>query len=822
MDNRPFRFLLIEDNPGDVMLIRAFLIEAGTAQFEMEHVDRLSSGLERLKERRFDCLLLDLGLPDSQGLETLTRALSRNRDLPIIVLTGLADEMTGMKAVQEGAQDYLVKGEVSCRLLVSSMRYAIERNRIEGRLRRSNRALRVLSECNQTLIRATEEMDFLCKICGIITHEGGYRLAWIGFAGQDQDKTVHPVASTGYEEGYLETVRITWGEDERGRGPAGTAIRTGRPVIFKNVATDPDYEPWRADAARRGYGSTIALPLIGEGLAFGALNIYATEPDAFDDEEIHLLTELTDDLAYGILELRGRTTHTLTEQALRESEDRFRQVVENIREVLWMKDVRRPQVLYVNPAYGKIWGRSCESLYVSPDSWLDAVLPIDRERIMEAALSKQVQGTYEEVYRIMRSDGTLRWIAERAFPVKDASGDVSRVVGIAEDITERKALEDQLHHAQKMEIIGRLAGGVAHDFNNILTAIIGYATLLQMKMQEDDPLKLNVEPILLASEKASALTRSLLAFSRKQVLNPEPVNLNDIIRRLESLLSRLMGEETRLNIELADKDLVVMADSLQIDQALMNLASNARDAMPKESLLTITTGTIELDDKFITAHGYGTPGMYVLLSVTDTGTGMDEKTKERIFEPFFTTKDVGKGTGLGLAIVYGIVKQHEGYINVYSEPGEGTTFNIYLPLIKAAARELKPRIPEIPVKGSETILVAEDNAPVRKLISSMLEEFGYTVIEAVDGKDALHKYVENKDKIQLVLLDVIMPYKSGKTVYDEMRKVSPAVKALFMSGYALYTVKDKEVIEEEGTNFISKPVSPSELLRKVREMLDKA
>ena len=697
-----------------------------------------------------------------------------------------------------------------------------ERKRIEERLRRLNRALRVLSECNQTMIRSTEEMDFLREICRVVISGGGYPLAWIGFAGQDQDKRVYPVASAGYEEGYLETMRITWGEDERGRGPTGTAIRTGRPAVCKNVAEDPDYAPWRADATRRGYGSSIALPLISEGLPFGALNIYAPEPNAFDDEEVALLTELAEDLAYGILTLRSRTAHTLTEQALRESEERFRQVVENIREVLWMKDIRHNQIIYVNPAYGEIWGQSCESLYVSPDSWLDAVHPIDRRRIMEAALSKQVQGTYEEVYRIMHPDGTFRWIAERAFPVRDASGEVCRIVGIAEDITERKMIEDQLHHAQKMEIIGRLAGGVAHDFNNILTAIIGYATLLQMKMPEDDPLKLNVEPILAASEKAAALTRSLLAFSRKQVLNPEPVNLNDIIRRVERLLLRLIGEEIRLNTKPADEDLIVMADSMQMDQVLMNLVSNARDAIPNEGLLTIATETVALDDKFIAAHGYGTPGMYALLSVTDTGTGMDEKTRERIFEPFFTTKDVGKGTGLGLALVYGIVKQHEGYITVYSEPGEGTTFNIYLPLIQAAARELKPRMPAIPVEGSETVLVAEDDATVRKLISSMLEEFGYTVIEATDGNEAIQKFMENKERVQLVILDVIMPHKSGKTVYDEIGKVSPAMKALFMSGYTVYMVKEKGVIEEEGTNFLSKPVSPSELLRKVREVLDKA
>ncbi|MEW6739751.1 MAG: ATP-binding protein [Nitrospirota bacterium] len=412
-------------------------------------------------------------------------------------------------------------------------------------------------------------------------------------------------------------------------------------------------------------------------------------------------------------------------------------------------------------------------------------------------------------------------------PVKEADGTVSGLILILLDVTDRKRAEDesailkaQLGQAQKMEAIGRLAGGIAHDFNNILTAIIGYGSLLKTNMDREDPLVAYVEQILSSSERAANLTQQLLAFSRKQIISPKPVNLNEVIKRTEKLLLRLIGEDIELKTILADKDLTAMADSGQIEQVLMNLATNARDAMPHGGLLTIETELVELDKEYIKTHAVETPGIYARISVTDTGIGMDEKTRERIFEPFFTTKEFGKGTGLGLAIVYGIIKQHNGYINVYSEPGKGTTFRIYIPLIKPEFKEAESIVLPAPKGGTETILAAEDDAEVRRLTKEVLENFGYKVIEAVNGVDAINKFIENKDRIQFLLFDLIMPKKNGKEAYEEIRKIMPDIKVLFTSGYPADIIHEKGVLEE-GINFISKPVSPDDLLRKVREVLDK-
>ena len=386
-------------------------------------------------------------------------------------------------------------------------------------------------------------------------------------------------------------------------------------------------------------------------------------------------------------------------------------------------------------------------------------------------------------------------------------------------LEELKLTHIQLLQAQKMEAVGQLAGGIAHDFNNILTAIIGFGTLLKME-EKDDLSRSYINNILTSAERAANLTRALLTFSRKQIIRPKLLNLNDIIQRLEKLLSRLIGEDIELSVVLTDKDLTVMADSSQIDQVLMNLATNAQDAMPEGGSLTIKTECVQLDYEFIKRHGFNKPGHYALLSVEDTGTGMDEKTREKIFEPFFTTKEVGKGTGLGLAMVYGIVKQHDGYINVYSEPDRGTIFKIYLPLIKSTIEEEKEAILPMIERGTETVLLAEDNAQVRELIREVLTGFGYTVLEAKDGEEAIQVFYENREKIQLLILDVIMPKRNGKEVYDEIKMVRPDIEAIFMSGYDANIIYKKNIVEER-FDFIPKPILPDELLRKVRKVLDK-
>ncbi len=385
---------------------------------------------------------------------------------------------------------------------------------------------------------------------------------------------------------------------------------------------------------------------------------------------------------------------------------------------------------------------------------------------------------------------------------------------------EKEKLHHQLLQAQKMEAVGQLAGGIAHDFNNILTAIISYGSLLKMKMKEDDPLSSYADHILSSSEKAANLTQSLLAFSRKQIVNKKSVDINGIIRKSENLLVRIISEDIELKTVLTEGDLTAMADPLQIEQIFMNLATNARDAMPHGGKLEIETKIVDLDETFVKTHGYGKIGRYALISVSDTGIGMDERIRDKIFEPFFTTKEVGKGTGLGLSIVYGIIKQHGGYIGVYGEPEKGTTFNIYLPLIRTEAEEAQPKVVDIIKRGIETILLADDNSEVRAGAKAMLEEFGYKIIEATDGEDAIVKFKRYKDRIKLVILDVIMPKKNGKEAYKEIRRISPDIKVIFTSGYTADIIQQKGILSE-GSGFVHKPITPQVLLNKVREILDR-
>ncbi|GLI36748.1 response regulator [Geobacter hydrogenophilus] len=383
---------------------------------------------------------------------------------------------------------------------------------------------------------------------------------------------------------------------------------------------------------------------------------------------------------------------------------------------------------------------------------------------------------------------------------------------------EKELLAEELRHAQKMEAIGTLAGGVAHDFNNILTAIVGFGTLLQRSLKNDNPYRIYVEQILSAADRATNLVKRLLAFGRKQVISPHPTNLNDIVKGIEKLLHRLVSEDITFVTSLSREPLVCHVDAGQIDQILMNLVTNARDAMPDGGTLTVTTGSDFLEEDFFGPLEKGKTGYYAILTIADSGTGMDGETQERIFDPFFTTKEVGKGTGLGLSMVYGIVKQHDGFITVDSEPGKGTAVRIYLPIV--ATKETAERHETaIAAQGNqETILIAEDDRDVRKLSKLVLERSGYTVIEASDGAEAVRRFMENRDKIDLLLLDVVMPKKNGQSVYEEIRRARPEMKALFISGYTQDIINRKGVLDE-GINFIAKPVKPDELLTKIKEVL---
>ena len=421
---------------------------------------------------------------------------------------------------------------------------------------------------------------------------------------------------------------------------------------------------------------------------------------------------------------------------------------------------------------------------------------------------------------VLYSDGiTHNFIFNKAL-YRNADGTLGGVVGVITDITEQKKLEDQLRQAQKMEAIGTLAGGIAHDFNNILTTIMGYGEILGMLIGKDSAFKVYIDDILVAAEKAKHLTQRLLAFSRKQVIRLDQVDLNEIIRKLDKFLIRIIGEDIEFKISLCDEDLMVMADSGQMELVLMNLATNARDAMPEGGTLSISTENVYLSEGLPDTDI--SPGHFAVVSISDTGKGMEAAIKQRIFEPFFTTKEIGKGTGLGLSIVYGIIKQHKGEITVYSEPGKGTAFRIYLKIVTGETDKNNeaPLALQQSVMGTETILLAEDNDDVRRLFCNILEGYGYTVIEAVNGEEAVAKYIENKDKIQLLLFDVIMPKKNGKEAYEEIKKINESIRVLFSSGYTSDIIEEKGMLDK-GVNLIMKPDSPKLLVSRIREILDK-
>jgi signal transduction histidine kinase len=430
------------------------------------------------------------------------------------------------------------------------------------------------------------------------------------------------------------------------------------------------------------------------------------------------------------------------------------------------------------------------------------------------------------------STGTLIGLQQRGVTMKDEDKTKEQLLqelekanqDLREELVQRRQTEEQnrnierqLRQAQKLEAVGTLAGGIAHDFNNILTAIIASASLMQRAIDETSPLRRQLDRIFAACERATALTQSILAYSRKQISKPVPNNLNQIIDNLNNLLSRLIPEQIEFTTSFENADLTIMADSGQIEQALLNLVTNSIDAMPNGGSLLIKT-ELAVSLEFQDSDCYGKPGNYAILTVADSGVGMDAMTRERIFEPFFTTKEVGKGSGLGLAMVYGIIRQHDGLISVSSEPGKGTAITIYLPLLSMDEKGQNHLDSKPQTGGEETILLIEDDKDVRELLKEMLRSCGYKVIEAVDGKDGVGKFIEHQDEIRLLLTDVMMPRKNGKEAYNEIKKIKEDVNVIFISGYS--AAATEELLDEQ-LNYMAKPVSPRDLLAKIREVLDK-
>jgi len=513
------------------------------------------------------------------------------------------------------------------------------------------------------------------------------------------------------------------------------------------------------------------------------------------------------------------TERKRAEEALRESEEHFRRFIENVPVGVY-RTTPDGRVLMANSALLRMLGydswQELASRNLEGDSF-EAGYP--RSAFREQIEREGEVGGLEAAWK--RRDGSVVFVRESARTFRTDAGRVLYYDGIVEDVTERRRLEEQLRQAQKMEAVGRLAGGVAHDFNNLLTVIIGYSDLLLEKLSAGDGMRPPVEEIKKAADRAASLTRQLLAFSRKQMLQPQLLDLNRLLTNVDEMLRRMIGEDIELVTHLPSGLGRVKADPGQIEQVIMNLAVNARDAMPQGGQLTLEAANVELDSSYVSSHESVLPGHYVMIAMSDTGIGMDAETQAHIFEPFFTTKGQGKGTGLGLAMTYGIVRQSEGHIWVYSEPGKGTTFKVYLPRIDQAVEVIAPT--NAPVDklslGCETILLVEDEEAVCSLVRGVLESRGYDVLEAKGAYDALEIGGRHKKHIHLLLTDVVMPQVSGRELAEHLAPLHPETKVLYMSGYADHAVVHHGLLEP-GTVFLQKPFTPDALARKVREVLD--
>ena len=791
------RILYAEDNAQDADLTQTHFIEYAH-DFEIEVVESGQSCLERLSRGDCDLLLLDHHLPDMEGLDVLKSLVHAGIRVPVVLVTGVGDETLVVKALRLGAASYVPKLGNYLSTLPDLLRLVIEDHR---------------RKLSQGLLASVTR-----------------RILYVEHQEMDIELTLRHFAEAAPQF-----------EIEVARTCADALARLARPPVYDVGLIDlrmPDQSG--LDFVREAQQRRLPLPpfimISGMGdeaaaiasLKLGAADYVAKREGYLDQLQYTMERAIAyDRLARLSEQLRAELSErTRVEDALRESEARFRDIFERstVGKALTGPDGK---LLKVNQAFADMLGYSIEEmqqLTVAEITHLDD-LAEGQECLRSLLAGERMSCRVEKRYK--HRDGHLVYADMSATLLSNPQGAPSCVLASIVDVSERRhvegereKLEAQFRQAQRMESIGRLAGGIAHDFNNLLSVILCGTEFAMERARDDDRIRDELLEVHKAGTRAAVLTRQLLAFSRKQVLQPSFLNMNQIAAGVEKMLRRILGEDIDFVQVLAPDLGVVWADPGQVEQVLMNLVVNARDAMPDGGKLTLETSNLEVDEEYSASHLDIKPGPFVQFAVTDTGCGMDDMTKARIFEPFFTTKEIGKGTGLGLSTVYGIVKQSGGNIGVYSEPGHGTTFRIYLPRVQpaGAAAQATPAI-TTRTTGAETILVVEDDAAIRSIAKRILGSAGYAVLTATSAAEALLLFDSHQGKIHLLLTDVVMPQMGGRALAERMAVSHSGIKVLYMSGYTDDAIAHHGTLDP-GTHFIAKPFSVADLTRKVRETLD--
>ncbi|MBD2560231.1 MULTISPECIES: hybrid sensor histidine kinase/response regulator [Nostoc] len=765
MAGKNIKVLLVEDNPGDVFLLQELLKEVSTVVVDLSPVERLSEALNYLEKELFDVILLDLSLPDSQGLETFVIAHHQAKATPIIVLTGINDETLAIRAMQEGAQDYLVKGQVTGDLLVRSMRYAIERQRADNALRQSEERFRVALKNSPIFVYNQD-----CEL----------RYTWV------------------YNPSYGLTVEEILGKKDLDIIPVEDAqrlITIKRGVLTTGIGTREEVSITIKDTTRY-YDLTV-------------------EPLRNESQEIVGVTCASIDISERQAALRERQA-ALCERKLAEEKIREQAALLDVAtDAICVRDLNNKIIFWNKGAetiYGwkatEAWGKNAsELLYDEPSPEIEAAL-------LQAITKGKWQG---ELTKLTKTDKEIL-VASRWSLVCDEQGKPKSILTVDTDITEKKHLEAQLFRAQRLESIGTLASGIAHDLNNILTPILAGAQLLPLKFPDADERTRHLLEILeINARRGADLVKQVLSFARGVEGKRITLQLRHLIVELAKILKETFPKSIQISTDVPQDLWMVSGDSTQLHQVLMNLCVNARDAMPNGGSLSLSAENLLIDENYARMNLEAKEGPYIVITVSDTGVGIPREILDKIFEPFFTTKDVGKGTGLGLSTVLGIIKSHGGFVNVYSEPGSGTSFKVYLPAVEGMETLTPEELPPQTGHG-ELILVVDDEAAIQEITKTSLETHNYKTLIASDGIEAIALYAKNRDKISAVLMDIMLPSLDGLTAIRTLRKINPQVKIIASSG--LMSENKLSAVAAIGVNtFLSKPYTVNELLLSLHKIL---